>query len=75
MSKSLGLIALVPEMVFSVKDFKIKISRFAPGLLVVLPFAVSIVVFIVARVTAEILAPLFVGHIVIMDNHRGSKWS
>jgi len=62
-------------MVFSIRDFKIKISRLSLGLLAIFPFAVSVIVFVIARVTAEILAPLFVGHIVIMDNHRGSKWS
>ena len=73
-AKILGRLAPTEEMVFSKYLFR---KRFpdALGLLIILPLAVSVVVFIVARVTAKILAPLFVGHIVIMDNHRGSKWS
>ena len=55
---------------FHEKDF-----QSAPGLLAIFPFAVSVIVFIIARVTAKILAPLFVSHIVIVNNHLGSKWS
>lgn len=74
-AKILGGIAPTEENGIFYYGFHEKDFQSAPGLLAVFPFAVSVVVFIIARVTAKILAPLFVGNIVIVDNHRGSKWS